>query len=212
VPRIVAISDTHCQMGKVKLPDGDILIHAGDLTNRGSIRETSMEMTILNQLADRFKHVIYVAGNHDWLPYMDRNVASSLLGRVQYLEDSMIEVEGLRIYGSPWTPLFMDWAFMLPRQGEAIRAKWDKIPDGVDVLVTHGPAYGILDQNPQGFAVGCEQLTSALSVMAVPPKHHIFGHIHDSYGTHVGEKTKSYNVAVCNERYQPLNKPTVIEV
>ena len=211
--RLVFISDTHSQLEKIQIPEGDILVHCGDLTNRGGLRETVRELGILNSLRGQFRHVILVAGNHDWLFYMDRTVARSLLGEIKYLEDDEIEVEGLRIYGSPWTPEFMGWAFMLPR-GERIKTRWDRIPDGLDVLVTHGPPYAILDQNELGVSVGCMDLLEKLEHMTGPPKIHAFGHIHEAHGERQGPGLRSdfINASICNERYQPVNKPIVREL
>jgi len=88
-------------------------------------------------------------------------------------------IEGVKFYGSPWQPRFFDWAFNLDR-GEEIKKKWDLIPMDTDVLITHGPPYGILDLTHEGEKVGCEELMKA--VLRVQPKIHIFGHIHEAYG------------------------------
>jgi Icc-related predicted phosphoesterase len=97
---------------------------------------------------------------------------------MHYLEDEAVTIDGVRFYGSPWQPEFMDWAFNLPR-GEALAAVWAKIPVGVDVLVTHGPPAGIGDL-VHGRSTGCAELRRRLDEVA--PALHMFGHIHEDGG------------------------------
>ncbi len=107
------------------------------------------------------KHKIFVAGNHDWLFETNNSYARSLLNKnIIYLQDSSIEIEGLKIYGSPWQPRFFDWAFNLMR-GAELAEKWKMIPDDTDIFITHGPPNGILDAVPREYFVentGCEEL------------------------------------------------------
>jgi hypothetical protein len=133
---------------------------------------------------------------------------------VIYLEDNERTVAGLRIYGSPWQPEFYSWAFNLPR-GPELKAKWDMIPDGLDILVTHGPPLGHGDMTfgydgrmPKG-SVGCADLKDA--VFRAKPKLHIFGHIHSGYGVTEEGGTKFVNASSCNENYDALNKPIVMD-
>ena len=90
-----------------------------------------------------------------------------------------LRIGALRIFGSPWQPWFHDWAFNLQR-GPALAEKWALIPDGVDVLVTHGPPAEILDRTVHGEEVGCRDLRDALE--RVRPRLHLFGHIHEAHG------------------------------
>ena len=85
------------------------------------------------------------------------------------------EIDGVKFWGSPWQPAFYDWAFNVPR-GRQLAEMWALIPDDTDVLITHTPPYGILDQVENGELVGCEDLREAL--LRVKPKLHVFGHIH----------------------------------
>src|SRR5271170_4080000 len=172
------------------VPDGDILIHAGDATMMGRMNEIAAAGVWMRNLPH--KHKIFVAGNHDWMFEKNPTLAVDLFNQgilgltdkpgSTYLQDSEVTVEGLRIYGSPWQPRFYDWAFNLDR-GAAIKAKWDLIPEGLDVLITHGPPMGIHDQITPHLGsnhLGCEELMTA--VERVKPKIHVYGHIHGGYG------------------------------
>jgi predicted phosphodiesterase len=219
--RIVFISDTHDQHGtmRVPVPDGDILVHAGDATMMGRMNEIASFGAWFRSRPHQ--HKVFVAGNHDWMFQKNRTMALQLLnngivgdqdGKIVYLEDNMATVEGLKIYGSPWQPTFFDWAFNLDR-GEAIKRMWDMIPEGIDILVTHGPPMGILDQiNPVAGSehLGCEELSAA--VERVKPKIHVFGHIHGGYGVWKYENTTFINAAICDERYEPIHEPVVIDL
>ena len=222
--RIVLISDTHGH-NSIRIPEGDILIHAGDLTPSGQIGEIAAASKWLGSLPHHYK--IAIAGNHDLQFERSPIEATSLLrsAGVIYLQDTSTSVEGLSIYGSPWQPEFMHWAFNVPR-GELAKY-WNQIPNGLDILVTHGPPYGILDQRvPPGvrrlapwedeepFAgsdhVGCEELLAA--VQRTKPRVHAFGHIHRGYGTTQNDHTTFYNASVCNEDYEPVHKPWIIDL
>ena len=113
------------------------------------------------------------------------------------------------MWGSPWQPWFYDWAFNLQR-GPEIRAKWDRIPAGVDVLVTHGPPAGILDRVVDGRSVGCADLLDA--VRRVRPLLHVFGHIHEAYGEVERDGTRFVNASTCTVRYAPVNAPVVVDL
>lgn len=221
--KIVFISDTHllhdAEMQEkffekhfdIKIPDGDILIHAGDATFRGSPKEIISFSKWFGSLPHPVK--IFCPGNHD----MDfdgpfKETAKSLLDpSIIYLENSGVEIEGLKIYGSPATPKFYDWSFMYER-GEQIRRIWDLIPNGLDILITHGPPYGILDRNRNGIMCGCEELLEAVKVKK--PRIHCFGHIHPNYGdsVYLTNDTMFVNAAICNENYEPINLPVVVSL
>ena len=212
--KIVLISDTHGLHSKMAhpMPEGDVLIHAGDFTNVGSLPDVARFDQWMGSLD--YKHKIVIAGNHErgW-DKTERSLSNNLLN-AHYLEDSSINIDGVNFYGSPWTPTFgWDWAFNVDR-GDAIRGKWDMIPDAglVDVLITHGPPKGIRDQSvpPNSECVGCDDLFH--QVMISQPKVHVFGHIHGGYGkTQFGEGTIFVNAAICDEDYRPVNAPIVVE-
>src|SRR5271170_4213371 len=135
--RIVFISDTHGlhEQMLVPIPDGDILIHAGDATMMGRMNEIAAFGAWFRHLPHT--HKVFVAGNHDWMFEKNPSLAADLLNqgilglnntpKITYLLDNEITIEGLRIYGSPWQPRFYDWAFNVDR-GDAIQRKWDLIP------------------------------------------------------------------------------------
>jgi Icc-related predicted phosphoesterase len=209
--KIVAISDTHCQLHKISLPEGEILVHAGDLTYRGTLNEMAQQFYDLGQHGKKFKHTIAICGNHDWLGEKEPNTVKMLAKEngVIWLQDDMVEIEGIKFYGSAWTPEFCNWAFNLDRNDGSLEEAWDKIPEGIDILMTHGPAYGRQDHSYDG-PLGCTKLMRAID--RVKPKAHIFGHIHHSYGYHIGADGILYaNASTCNESYDPINKPIVFD-
>jgi Icc-related predicted phosphoesterase len=208
--KLVMISDTHTMHSKVVVPEGDVLVHAGDMALSGSVREVQSCLNWLNN--QPHKHVIAIAGNHDWAferPHMKSELE---LGRIHYLENSGITIDGKTFYGSPVQPEFCNWAFNVAR-GPAIKRYWDAIPDVVDVLITHGPPMGVLDyQHPKwgNAALGCEELRLRVDVVA--PAIHVFGHIHGGYGTKILGKTQFFNASIVNEAYKVVNPPWVVEI
>lgn len=205
--RIVCVSDTHGRGRDVDVPDGDVLVHAGDLSGMGSLKQIEQEADWLRALPHPTKVVI--AGNHDFAFQQDASAARALMEGLVYLEDRETTIDGVRFYGSPWQPWFHDWAFNLDR-GEPIRAKWDLIPAGIDVLVTHGPPSAILDRTTSGHQVGCEELLVA--VARVRPRVHVFGHIHEAYGVVDRDGTRFVNASTCDFRYRPVHPPIVVDL
>ena len=201
---IVVISDTHGFHDSVEVPMGDILVHAGDLTRHGTMEDVEAFSRYLGTLPHEVK--IVIAGNHDFCFERDRKACVAKLTNAIYLQDEAVTVHGIRFYGSPWQPWFFDWAFNLQR-GPEIRAKWDLIPENTDVLITHGPPFGIGDRITQGEHVGCKDLLDV--VEEVKPKLHIFGHIHEGYGLRSNRHTDFINASICDSLYQPLNRPIV---
>ena len=211
MPKIVCLSDTHNCNQEIIVPDGDILIHAGDATIRGSIPEIEAFNDWFANLPHKIK--IFVAGNHDWLFETNNSYARKMLDdSIIYLQDSFVNIEGLKIYGSPWQPRFFDWAFNLMR-GAELAEKWKLIPLDTDILITHGPPHGILDEVPRKYWIentGCEELRK--KVEEIRPKAHIFGHIHCGYGQTEQFGVKFINASNCDEEYNPTNAPIVFEI
>jgi len=208
--KIVAISDTHNQHKGIVVPDGDILVHPGDFTGSGTIREVGAFLEWFKALPHKNK--ILVAGNHDWLferqPALAREMCKD--AGIIYLNEEEANVEGLTFFGSPYQPEFCDWAFNAPR-GEKLNEHWEKIPANLDVLITHGPPYGILDKTPMtGEPVGCKDLLN--HVKRVKPLVHIFGHIHSAHGVLERDGTKFVNASQLDDDYRRVYKPIVIEV
>ncbi len=189
--RLVLISDTH-GFHDIDVPEGDVLIHAGDGCKRGTVDEAREWAEFLRRQPHR--HKIVIAGNHDRCFEHDLGEARPLMHGLDYLQDSGCERAGVRFWGSPWQPWFFDWSFNLQR-GPALAAKWALIPDATDVLVTHGPPMGVLDRNLHGDPVGCEELR--LAIRRVRPRVHVFGHIHEGYGTAVVDRTLFVNASTC---------------
>jgi len=205
--RVVCISDTHTQCRRVEIPPGDVLIHAGDLTGSGSLEELASEAAWLRTMPHT--HKVIIAGNHDFCFERCGEAARALCDGLIYLEDAEVTVAGLRIYGSPWQPRFFDWAFNLDR-GEPLRRVWSMIPEGLDVLVTHGPPRSLGDRTAAGEAVGCDDLLDATRRTA--PTYHVFGHIHEGYGVHREGSTTYVNASTVDLGYRPVNPPVVLEV
>jgi Icc-related predicted phosphoesterase len=214
--KLVLISDTHGLESKLDLPAGDVLIHAGDLTNRGSVAELSRAAQWLsNQIENgKFHHVVCIAGNHDFaLEHFMREgeegmMRREIFQRIIYLRDSGVTLDGVKFYGSPWQPEFCDWAFNLKRR-LPIREKWALIPEDTDVLVTHGPPMGIQDWVGRE-RVGCADLRVA--VERLQPTLHTFGHIHGGYGENTAGPIHFVNASVVDENYKIVNAPIVVEV
>jgi Icc-related predicted phosphoesterase len=214
--KIMFLSDTHGRHLEItelygELPYVDIIVHSGDCTRYGEFEETDLFM---NWFSNRnAMHKVLVAGNHDFvLQQTDRRnwLLANNYG-VTYLEDSFININGLGIYGSPWSPVFGMWAFMKHRNAE-LDEVWQKVPtDGsVDLLVTHTPRYGRFDVSVRGnYNVGCEMLANRIN--DINPKVHVFGHIHECGGM-IKEETEvplkgmiSLNASLLNIRYVLAN-------
>ncbi|WP_404367193.1 metallophosphatase domain-containing protein [Marinobacter sp.] len=208
--KIVCISDTHGMHRQVSVPGGDLLIHAGDCLGVGSLEELEDLNEWLGSLPHR--HKILVAGNHDWCLQDEPDEAQKLVTAAAYLRDSGVMINGLRFWGSPWTPVFHDWAFNLKR-GQPLAERWALIPAETDVLITHGPPAGILDGVMTGIheqSVGCEELRKAVDHLQ--PRLHVFGHIHEGHGQHEQDGTLFVNASTCLASFKPLNPPVVIEI
>ncbi len=207
--RVVCLSDTHNRQGQFEVPGGDLLVHAGDLTGRGTLPEVAAALEWIAALPHPEK--VVVAGNHDFLFERDGPLARSLVKNARYLEGTAVEAAGLRIWGGPWQPRFGDWAFNVDR-GEPLAEKWKAIPEGLDILVTHGPPMGILDRAFTGEEIGCEALRDRIAAMERPPRLHVFGHIHESYGIHKTPATIFANASICDIRYAAVNAALVIDL
>lgn len=206
--KLVILSDTHTRHRDVTIPNGDILIHAGDISSRGRIFEVDDFLDWFSELPHTYK--IFIAGNHDF--YFERQDEEKILAKIPsnviYLNDSGCTVKGIKIWGSPIQPEFFNWAFNRKR-GEEIQQHWRLIPNDTDIIITHGPRYRILDKTIRGENVGCEELAKA--VQQIQPKLHIFGHIHEAYGIKTQGKTTFINASILDERYRNVNEPIVFQ-
>jgi len=200
---IDCISDLHGHYPE--LEGGDLLIVAGDLCGYGTTYEYSKFHLWLN--TQNYKKKIFIAGNHDGCleDYLNNyDIFSD--ERIEYLKDSGTEYEGLKIWGSPWTPEFCGWHFMLDTP-EKLAEKWALIPNDTDILITHGPPLDIRDECIYGGRrTGCSELRK--KVDSLPNlKLHVFGHIHEGYGQETRNKTAFVNCAHMDIRYRPVNNP-----
>lgn len=174
---IVAMADTHLYHRDLVVPDGDVLVHAGDLTRGGTVEELEEAAEFLRGLPHPNKLVI--AGNHELCMESTPARARRCLEGLTYLEDEGVTIEGLRFWGSPWQPWFLDWAFNLKR-GAALAEKWALVPDDTDVLITHGPPRGFGDRVRDHRREGCDDLLARIQTLQ--PLLHVFGHIHEDHG------------------------------
>ena len=223
--KIVCISDTHNYHHDVDVPDGDILIHAGDFTLAGSLGEVVEFNEWLGTLDHNFK--IVVAGNHDRCLGDNGTLGLKIFTNAIYLERSGTELMGIKFWGAPMTPAFNGMrgglTFYTNSKKEA-KGVWRGMPKKLDVLITHGPPKFILDGVErygygQTFPSGekniehCGDGMLASKVIANKPKYHVFGHIHEGYGRFTANYgTKFINCSVVNEAYNVVNKPIVIDL
>lgn len=220
--KIACVSDTHTFGKQIEVPYADVLIHAGDHTFNGRRAQVESAMRWLSSLPH--PHKVLVAGNHDFIFQEEKaGVIRRWIKRyhptLHYLQDSGIEIDGVKFYGSPWQPWFHDWAFNFSADHELgtkqAHGVFSKIPEDTDVLITHGPPHGIMDAigkkvHDWDIRVGCAALL--YHVKRVKPKLHVFGHIHEGYGIQEQDGIKFVNAAICTRAYEPTNKPILVEI
>lgn len=225
--KIIIISDTHGLHNKINIPDGDILIHCGDWTNRGTIPEMESFLSWFTNLPQKTK--IFIAGNHsvglDTYPRREKRLAliKSYLARhnnLHYLEHESAIINDIKFFGSPFSPTYSSgWAFNVAR-GPELAAKWSDIPDDTEILITHGPGYGMLDfvqdapwNSGRDLHQGCEELTKRIKQLS-KLKLHCAGHLHINEGpqTAVVNGITFVNASICNDFHQPINAPVIIDI
>lgn len=218
--KIAAISDTHHMHSLIPdFPTADVFVHAGDFMNTG-IRKNELEdfVSWIDKIPLPKERKLVIAGNHDIMfdythPMSSPNTCvkaeTKLKAVCTYLNEQEVVIDGIKFFGSAWTPRFFNWAFNADR-GADIKTHWDKIPEDVQVLVTHGPPIGILDQvvpeehpSPIFPHLGCEDLSHKLSKLK-QLKHHVFGHIHGSRGQKTIHNVTYTNPSFLTELYKPF--------
>lgn len=220
--KIVAISDIHGMWQNLDLPEGDILVVAGDCTGHGTNTEFNEFISWIETLVpSKFKYAVITPGNHDINlenaynvllenhPEIKKEGLSIKLPdkEIYLLIDSSVILEDLKIYATPWMPNYYNWSFMYERNGIELKDRVSRIPLDTDILITHSPPYGIRDKAHDEEKTGCELLSSRILEMT-NLKAHFFGHIHEGYGS----DGVHHNVAICTIRYKPTNRPTEVFV
>lgn len=199
--RFVCISDTHKRHREFDtLPEGDVLLHAGDFTLAGKIEQVEDFGSWIG--SQNFERKFVIAGNHDVtldpefssdagakkFPF-NRDVSAESVREafarcagksVTYLEDSEVSFRGIRVYGAPWQPAFGTWAFQKQR-GPPMAEQWRQIPSGVDVVLVHGPPLGRGDLCNNGMRAGCADLLAEIQGR-IRPAVCVSGHIHEAAG------------------------------
>ncbi len=208
--KIWHISDTHMNHDKLQIPDGvDIVVHSGDATNYLDPYRNEAEMrAFIDWFATLpIKYKIFVPGNHD--TSIEKGLIQQDLiesRKITLLLDRRVVIEGISFWGSPWTPRYGNWAWMVDRG--TINRKWDRIPEDVDVLITHGPPYGVLDatynHHNKVELVGCSALAKRVAKLNL--KLMLFGHVHScddirNAGTRIvgGSQTIFSNGSCCDD-------------
>ena len=199
------IADTHRRHRELAIPECDILIHCGDICSFQQEDQAILEDTDAWFAEVPARHVLCTGGNHDFL--LERREFK--FAHAQLLQDRLIEVGGLSIYGAPWCPDLSGFAFY--KSGDELLEKWKLIPAGIDVLVTHTPPYGILDLPTSGNVhLGCKHLLHELE--RIQPRLHVFGHVHASYGSFADKKTQYFNAAMVGGKdFTVRNCPVLYE-
>jgi Icc-related predicted phosphoesterase len=202
--KLICISDTHNQHVQIPIPNGDVLIHAGDITEGGTKREV---IDFLKWFSSQpHQHKIFIAGNHDF--YFEKNskedINEIIPENVHYLKDSEIIINDIKFWGSPVTPGDGTWAFN-QKQAQKINKDWEQIPEDTKVLITHTPPYKIKDVLNNGMHIGCASLKKVIQNREI--EFHIFGHVHDSYGITTVSGTKFINASCLDNKGRFLHLP-----
>jgi Icc-related predicted phosphoesterase len=200
------------------IPDGDMLICAGDFSMRAKNFEVTQFAEWFNKQPHQFK--VIVPGNHDVYCETDPHFAREEFAPATYLCHEEKEVNGYRVFGSPYSSSIYEpspWSFDYNPKGPRSEAIWSQIPDNIDILITHGPPKGILDRvfDPHvGEDPHVGDVNLLYHVKRGLPRVHIFGHIHEAYGSYIRDTwtTRFYNVCICDVHYQPSNPVTVFDL
>lgn len=195
--QILHLSDTHNQHRQLdNLPSADVIIHSGDISFAGTGEEVVDFIEWFGSLNHQYK--IFIAGNHDYVleGKAHERIQVFLPENCFYLSNSGITINGINLWGIPF--------FFSPDETNSDTKSIELIPDDVDVLITHQPPYGILDQS-NDTRFGCSDLLQA--VRRISPAYHLFGHIHDAYGIEKHKQTTFANAAVVDAEYRLMRNP-----
>jgi len=210
--KLCCISDTHSKHRYLDIDPCDFIIHSGDIFRKS-------KLDVILDFIDWFsnlpaKNKILVAGNHDRFIARENDTFRRLIdGKIIYLENTSSEIEGIKFWGSPcvkWCGPYQHFAYKNESESALI---FNKIPEDTDILITHGPPFGILD-----WELGSDGKTHFGSkfllnkVLEIKPKYHIFGHVHHSYGIYQTYDTVFINSCIVNNNEDPVNKPVYFEI
>jgi len=226
--RIAAASDVHGLWCGLDYPEADLLVFAGDIFGyydrdkrrnaNDQLEEIKLFDEFLKTVAPKYRKILCVAGNHDFVFERHPEKAKKLLTQAIYLQDEAFEFEEYKIWGTPWQPWFGGWAFNFPNHHENFfrarahaRNKWDEIPSDTSILISHTPPLGILDATARGDKAGCQYLAERIEKLPELLLH-IFGHIHAGYGHQDINGLLSANVAVCYTHNKLSNPITLIDI
>jgi Icc-related predicted phosphoesterase len=202
--RFVCVSDTHRQHWKLEIPIGDIFIFAGDaeIDSFEALKDFNIW---LGSVPCKYK--IVIGGNHDgYLQSLAMEEKEMFFTNAIYLENSSCQIKGIKFWGSPYSPIFNDWAFM--KNGKELKKIWDLIPLKTDIVITHCPPFGIMDNTPfSQWPCGCNHLLNRLT--EIKPQFHIFGHIHNGSGETITKNTHFINASILDDYYHLVNQPKV---
>ena len=209
---ICVISDTHTMHNRLKIEEDkiDMIIHCGDFSN-GDFYTTQSFLKWFNKLKITYK--ILISGNHDkWFELKSKTFIKKYLKEefksIIYLEDDYVIINNIKIYGTPYVPNFYDWSFM--KSDEDLKEIYKKIPKDVNILITHGPQYGVLDYTYDNKNPGSLSLKKRIEKLK-KLKYHLVGHIHEGYGIKNDKKYKTINSAIYDYYKYFLNKPIIFE-
>lgn len=209
--KLVLISDTHGKHADLTLPDGNVLIHAGDFSEGSGSSGRRSTMDFLEWFAlQPFEHKIFIAGNHDFWAEGNWNQLKEEAARrgLIYLCDEWTLIDDVKFWGTPWVPNLPGWAFH-ERSPDYAERRFGHVHDDVDVMISHGPPRGIGDRLTTGQLVGCPALYRWC--LTHWPLFAVSGHIHEAYGV-VERRTTFVNASVLDEKYRLTNKPVVVEL
>jgi predicted phosphodiesterase len=209
VTRVVAVSDLHGQLPPI--PPCDLLVVAGDICPLADHAPRAQRRFLEGPFADWLEAapaaaIAGIAGNHDLLAEAEPGLPAGLPWA--YLHDSGCELAGLRVWGSPFAVTYGDWAFM--ESDEELEQRFAAVPEGLDLLVVHGPPYRVLDRAKRGADTGSHALRRA--IMRVRPRVAVFGHIHEAHGEAQLGVTRCLNVSLVDERYVVRHAPVALDV
>lgn len=237
--RIIHISDTHSKHHLINwtsdLSNADMIIHSGDFTNVGEEKDLISFFDWFSKLPCKYK--VCIAGNHDksldekfwydkallhdghrnkikgcevWAPEIIKNF--NAVENQYYLNHEAVTIEGIKIFGSPWSAAFHAdyWAFNALKNGIIAQKLYDQIPDDTGILITHGPSFGNLDRTMTGINCGDEILLE--KILKIKPKFCLTGHIHEEYGQKTVDGITFINSSIMTLGYEPINLPQIFEI